>query len=244
MSESWAVRLRVAALLSHKTRDKKCPCICLVLCGLLADTSRYTVRGCRADMRFSHVAPGTGSTAALLMSPLEERAAAAGGVTFLTPEKAKTTSPSAALPHTPGVPPSASTTALLTSPLAAPSTAAAFATPPTAAAAAVTPSSVSTTALLLSPTTWDARVGESTTWDARVGELFASPASVHSDPGARRTQLHAADVGLPGRRRRLHYHRTTSDRDTVPPRWMQRYDELVLGRTRHRDAPSLGELAR
>ena len=185
-------------------------------------------------MRLSHVAPATGSTAALLMSPLEERAAAAGGVTFLTPEKATPTSPSAALPHTPGLPPSASTTALLTSPLPA------FATPPAvtvaAAAATVTPSSVSTTALLLSPTNWD----------ARGGELFASPASVHSDPGARRThtQLHIADVGQPGRRRRLQYHRTTSERDTVPPRWMQRYDELVLGRTRHRDASSVGELAR
>jgi hypothetical protein len=190
-------------------------------------------------MQLSRVAPATGSTAALLMSPLQGRAAAAAGVTFLTPEKATTTSPTAALPHTPGVPPSASTTALLTSPLADPSTAAAFATPPAAiataatAATAVTPSSVSTTALLLSPTTWD----------ARGGEFFASPASVHSDPGARRTQLHAADFGQPGRRRRLQYHHTTQ-RDTVPSRWMQRYDELVLGRTRHRDATSVGELAR
>jgi hypothetical protein len=187
-------------------------------------------------MQLSRVAPATGSTAALLMSPLQERAAAAAGVTLLTPEKATTTSPTAALPHTSGVPPSASTTALLTSPLAEPSTVAAFATPPAAvatAATAVTPSSVSTTALLLSPTRWDTQGGES----------FASPASVHSDPGARRTQLHAAGVGLPGRRRRLQYH-LTSQRDPVPSRWMQRYDELVLGRMRHRDATSVGELAR
>jgi hypothetical protein len=68
-----------------------------------------------------------------------------------------------------------------------------------------TPSSGSTTALLLSPTDWRG--------DEEGGG--GSPSSVRSDPGARR--------------RRLEYRR---EADGVPHTWLQRYDELVLGRSR------------